>query len=107
VLESLDHHMARRKPTFVMVEWGRQIGSKRNNGLDQTEGFTNTRCGIKVRKERNRLEITYLKSLQSSNEFRICWKVGVKYKNGYGKVAGRKNKGMLVIVMDTNHKQKH
>jgi hypothetical protein len=51
VLESLDHHMDRRKPTFVMVEWGRQIGSRRNNGLDHAEGFANTRCGIKVWKE--------------------------------------------------------
>ena len=95
------------KPTFIMVKWGRQIGSSLNNCLDQAEGFTNTPCERKIGKDLNKIEFMYLKSFPSSNEYRIWWKVGRKYKNGCGKAAERKNNGQWVIVMDTNLQQKH
>ncbi len=84
--------MAWQEPIFVLVEWGRQLRSKRNNDLDHAEWIPNLRCESKFWKEKNNHGFIHLMSFPGSNVAKIWWKVGGKYRNGYGKVTGRKSK---------------
>ncbi len=58
MLEPLDNHMAWQEPIFVLVEWGRQLGSKRNNDLDHAEWISNLRCESKFWKGKTIMDLS-------------------------------------------------